>query len=90
MDATNLYICYELDWWSRDIDTDFTLGNCLFESVKVTKNADPDEHKYSGYGLGFDSRSEFSCLMEVMGKMLSFSEFIWAQLCMLIIREKLS
>ena len=76
MDAANLYICYELDRWSRDIDADFTLGNCLFESVKLTKNADPDEHKYSGYGLRFDSGSEFSCLMEVRGKMLSFLEFI--------------
>ena len=76
MNATNLYICYELDRWSRDIDTDFTLGNCLFESVKMTKNADLDEHKYNGYSVTFNSRSEFFCLMEVMTKMLLFSEFI--------------
>ena len=60
MDALNLYICYELDRWSKDLDTDFTLANWLFGSVKLTKNADPDKYKYSGYGIGFDSRSEFS------------------------------
>ena len=33
--AVNLYNCYTLDWWSRDLDTDFTLGNGLFRSVKL-------------------------------------------------------
>ena len=36
------------------MDTD-----CLFGSVKRTKNADPDKYKYSGYGMGFDSHPEF-------------------------------
>ena len=53
-----MYICYELDRWSRDLYTDFTLSNCLFGPLKLTKNADPDKYKYSGYGLGFDSCSE--------------------------------
>ena len=43
----------------RNLNTDFTLNNCLFGSVKVTKNADPDKYKYSGYGIGFDFRSAF-------------------------------
>ena len=38
----NPNISYTLDQWSRDLNTDFTLGNCLFGSVKLTKNADPD------------------------------------------------
>ena len=42
MDAVNLYICYELEWWLRDLDTVFTLGNCLFGSAKLTKNADQE------------------------------------------------
>ena len=37
------------------MDTD-----CLFGSVKRTKNADPDKYKCSGYGMGFDSHPEFS------------------------------
>ena len=31
----------------------------LIWTLKLTKNADPDKCKYSGYGIGFDSRSEF-------------------------------
>ena len=31
----------------------------MFGSVKLTKNADSDKYKNSGYGIGFDSRSEF-------------------------------
>ena len=54
-----LYISYTLGLQLRNVNTNFTLGNCLFGSVKLTKNADPDKYKYSGYGIGFDSRSEF-------------------------------
>ena len=55
----NLYICHEISPWSRDLNKDFTLGSCLFGSVKLTKNSDLDKYKYSDYGIGFDSRSEF-------------------------------
>ena len=40
--------------------SDFTLKDCLFGGVKLTKNADPDKFVYSGYGIRLDSRSEFS------------------------------
>ena len=56
----NLYISYMLNPWLRNLNTDFTLNNCLFGSVKLTKNADLDKYKYSGYGKGFDSHSECS------------------------------
>ena len=36
----NLYISYTLGPQIRNLNTDFTLGNCLFGSVKLTKNAD--------------------------------------------------
>ena len=36
------------------------LENCLFGSVKLTKNPDIDKYKYSVYGIGFDRRDEFS------------------------------
>ena len=32
----------------------------MFGSVKLTKNPDIDKYKYSGYGIGFDRREEFS------------------------------
>ena len=57
--VVNLYISYELDTWSRDLNTDFTLGNCLFGAVKLTKNDDPDKYGHIGYGIGFDARSQF-------------------------------
>ena len=53
----NLFIVYELDAWSQNLNTDFTLKDCLFRSTKLTKNADPDKCKYSGHSIGFDSRS---------------------------------
>ena len=37
-----------------------TLKSCLFDAVTLTKNADIDKYKYSGYGIGFDRRSSFS------------------------------
>ena len=42
----NLFIVFNLDRWSRDLNTDFTLKDCLFGAVKLTKNADPDKYKF--------------------------------------------
>ena len=36
-----------------------TLVNCLFGAVSLTKNADIDKYKYSGYGIGFDRASVY-------------------------------
>ena len=55
----NLYISCTLGSQLRILNIDFTLSNCLFGSVKLTKNADLDKYKYTGYSVGFDSRSEF-------------------------------
>ena len=57
--VVNLFIVDELSRWSRDLNTDFTLKDCLFGALKLTKNADPDKYKYGGYGIGFDWCSEF-------------------------------
>ena len=48
----NIYIVYEI---SKSINiSDYpTLENCLFGAVSLTKNADIDRYKYSGYGIGF-------------------------------------
>ena len=55
----NLYISHTLNQQLRNLNR-FLRGNCLFESVKLAKNADLDEYRYSGFSIGFDSRSEFS------------------------------
>ena len=49
-----------MDPWSRYLNSNFTLKDCMFGGVKLAKNADPDKYVYSGFGIGFDSRSEFS------------------------------
>ena len=56
---SNISISYTLGPQLRTLNTDFTLSNCLFASVKLTKNDDLDKYKYTGYGIEFDSRSEF-------------------------------
>ena len=53
------YISYTLSPCLRHLKTDFILKNCLFGSVKLTKNVDSYKYKHSGYGVGFDSPSEF-------------------------------
>ena len=40
----------------------------MFGGVKLTKNADPGKHIYSGYGIGFNSRSKFSSPEGGVGK----------------------
>ena len=45
---------------STSNDSDSTLKNCLFGAVTLTKNADIDKYGYSGYGIGFDGRTNFS------------------------------
>ena len=44
----NLHAFYTLTPWLRNLNKDFTLGNCLFVSVKVTKNAHPDKKNIVG------------------------------------------
>ena len=41
--AVNLCISYRLGTWSRDLNTDFELDNCLFGAVKLTKNTTDDD-----------------------------------------------
>ena len=56
----NLYISYRINRKLRNTNTDFTLSNCWFGSVKLTKNADSGKYKYNGYGIGFDSCCKLS------------------------------
>ena len=55
----NIYIVYEISKY-YSISVYQTLENCLFGAVSLTKNADIDKYKYSGYGIGFDRHGEFS------------------------------
>ena len=70
----NLYTSYVLRPWLKNLNTDFTLKNYLFGSVKLTTNADPYKQKYTVSGIGFNSRSEFSSTDECMGNMPLYLE----------------
>ena len=54
----NIYIVYEINKNDNTI-SDPTLENCLLSAVSLTKNADIDKCKYSGYGIGFDRHGFF-------------------------------
>ena len=45
--------------WSRELNTNFSLKDCLFGAIKLTENPIPDKCCYSGYCIGFDSGSLF-------------------------------
>ena len=55
----NIYIIYKISK-NQNISIYPILENCLFGAVSLTKNADIDKYKYSGYGIGFDRHEEFS------------------------------
>ena len=51
--VVNIYIDYEIST-NVNINDYLTLENFSFGAVTLTKNADIDKYKYSGYGVGFD------------------------------------
>ena len=55
----NIYVVYEISK-NCNISSYPTLENCLFEAVSLTKHVDIDQYKYSGYGIGFDRKGQFS------------------------------
>ena len=54
----NTYIFYRLIPDTKSFS--LTLEDFLFGAVKLTKIVDINKYKYSGYGIGFDSRGSFS------------------------------
>ena len=55
----NIYIVYEISK-NYNISSYPTLENCFFGAVSLTKHVDIGQYKYSGYGIGFDRKGEFS------------------------------
>ena len=60
--VVNMYIVYEITSEYKDINYP-TLENCLFGSVKLTKNADIDKYGYSGYVLDLIEKHLFHLIM---------------------------
>ena len=63
----NIYTVYEISK-SFNISEYPALENCLFGAVSLTKNADIDRYKYSGYEIGFDRHRSFSFPGTGLGK----------------------
>ena len=63
----NIYIVYEIskNYYISDYPT---LEKCLFGAFSLNNNADIDQDKYSGYGIGFDRKGEFSFGSRGFGK----------------------
>ena len=57
--VVNIYIVYEISM-GINISNHLTLVNCLFGAVTLTKNADIDKYKHSGYRIGFDRHERCS------------------------------
>ena len=55
----NLFISYELDRWSQDLNVESGPKDCLFRAVKLTKIVDPNKYSYPRYGIEFDCHSIF-------------------------------
>ena len=55
----NICIVYEINVRTNNYNYP-TLENCSFSAVTLTKNAGIDKYGYSGYGIGFDRRGNFS------------------------------
>ena len=51
----NIYIVYEISK-IYSISSYPTLEHCLFGAVSLIKNADIDQYKHSGYGVGFNRK----------------------------------
>ena len=83
-----MYIWYKLDTLEKDLNTDFTLDNCLFGEVKLTENVDSNTNMAT---TAYDSihSQKFHKQMEARGKMSLFLELLTVLLCVLIIEIKI-
>ena len=57
-----LILCtvYELNNWSRNPTNNFSPKNCLFGTVKSTRNADKSKFVFNGAGITFDGKNTLS------------------------------
>ena len=60
MKKTNLYMVYELNVLSRSHTNNFTLKNCLFRTVKLTRNAGKSKFNHKGWVTAFHGKSVWS------------------------------
>ena len=54
-----MFVC-EINKKDNTTISDPTLENCLFGAITLTKHVNIDRYGYSGYGIGFDRKGNFS------------------------------
>ena len=52
----NLYIVYKLNTWPRNTTNNLTLNIFLFDTAKLTRNADKNKFTCNGQGIAFDGK----------------------------------
>ena len=71
----NISTVYEINLWKYVHIGDRTLENFLSGTVKLIKNVDTDKCKFSGYGIGFDTKEKFSFPAGGFGKNNFWSKY---------------
>ena len=56
----NVYIIYDLDKWPKNPLRNLTLQSCLFGVTSIVKSSDREKYVYSGYGIAFVGKGEWS------------------------------
>ena len=56
--VVNIYVVYEITNFKYNNNP--ILTNALFGAIKITKNADIEKYKYSGYELGSDCEISYN------------------------------
>ena len=56
----NVYIVCDSDVWPKILLRNFTIKNGLFGATNIVKNSDKEMYGYSGYGIAFDRKGEWS------------------------------
>ena len=56
----NIYIVSDLDAWLKFLLQNFAIKNCLFGATSIVNNSDKENYVYSGYGIAFDGKVEWS------------------------------
>lgn len=84
----NIFINYKINLLPFNVGKYFVLRNSLLGAVKVTKNVDPEECKYSNFDIGFDAHESFLLSDgSWFGKnVIKYFALTWARWCVLIIR----
>ena len=85
--VVNLFIVKELDTWSKDLKAEFTLKKCLFRNFKITKNADLINILIQDMELDLILVLFFQFQILTGVKMSLFLEWIWAYLCIFMIKS---